>query len=48
MWHTLYVNVFFFLKYNRHDAAVDNKLDIDEGCQKYVDESKFYQKNSNV
>jgi hypothetical protein len=34
----LYVNVFFFLKYNH---AVD-EVDIDEGCQKYVDESKFY------
>jgi hypothetical protein len=44
MWHTLYVNVFFFLKYNH---AVD-EVDIDEGgCQKYVDESKFYQ-NSDV
>jgi hypothetical protein len=43
MWHTLYVNVFFFLKYNH---AVD-EVDIDEGCQKYVDVSKFYQ-NSDV
>jgi hypothetical protein len=44
MWHTLYINVFFFLKYNH---AVD-EVDIDEGChQKYVDESKFYQ-NSDI
>jgi hypothetical protein len=44
MWHTLYANVFFFLKYNHAVDEVDN----DEGCQKYyVDESKFYQ-NSNV
>jgi hypothetical protein len=42
MWHALYINV-FFLKYNH---AVD-EVDIDEGCQKYVDESKFYQ-NSDV
>jgi hypothetical protein len=43
MWHTLYKNVFFFLKYNH----VVDEVDIDEGCQKYADESKFYQ-NSDV
>jgi hypothetical protein len=37
-----YINV-FLLKCNH---AVD-EVDIDEGCQKYVDESKFYQ-NSEV
>jgi hypothetical protein len=45
MWHTLYVNVFFFfLKYNH---AVD-EVDIDEGCQKYVDESSKFSQNSDV
>jgi hypothetical protein len=44
MWHTLYVNVLFFLKYNH---AVVDEVDINEGCQKYVDESKFY-RNSDV
>jgi hypothetical protein len=39
MWYTLYVNVFFFLKCNH----VVDEVDIDEGCQKYADESKFYQ-----
>jgi hypothetical protein len=42
MWHTLYVNVLFFLKYNH---AVD-EVDIDEGCQTYVDESKIIQGSS--
>jgi hypothetical protein len=40
MWHTLYMNVFFFLKHNH----VVDEVDIDEECQKWADNSKFHQK----